>query len=107
MTQCKGPFDCVLNDSNRLSLNLPNLIKHSAMPAPDATESQRRDEDGLAAFDEQLRQNPDNIELVRGKASASLAIGHNDRALASYDAILDAHPLSVHSMILEPADSLT
>jgi tetratricopeptide (TPR) repeat protein len=72
---------------------------------PGATELQRRYQDAIAAFDEQLRHNPDNIELLRGRASALLVIGENDRALASYDAILHAHPLDIQALV-EKADLL-
>jgi tetratricopeptide (TPR) repeat protein len=67
---------------------MPSDAAPSSPASPAELLQQGRYQDAIAAFDEHLKRSPGDVEILRQKAGALLALGNNEGALTSYDAIL-------------------
>ncbi len=51
-----------------------------------------RNEDALREYESQLKDNPDNIYAMRGKAQALMQMGNSDQALEIYNHVINKEP---------------
>ncbi|MEJ2529043.1 MAG: tetratricopeptide repeat protein [Gammaproteobacteria bacterium] len=51
-----------------------------------------RNEDALREYESQLKENPDNVYAMRGKAQALMQMGESDQALNVYDRAISLEP---------------
>ena len=84
---------------------MPSDATPSNPASPADLLQQGRYQDAIAAFDEHLNRSPGDVEILRQKAGALLALGNNEGALASYDAILRIKGKDVKARV-EKADLL-